>query len=169
MSIATGMSKRDTAVPDPRAPAEITVVCQVFHPDTQSTSQLLSDVIAGLSERDWKVTVLAGYPGMKGGEKAEFSEVWKNTRIRRGGMRAQFKRNLALRAFAYLSYSWFVTWRLISLKAGSRVFIVTNPPFAPVIGWLVCRLRGHSFVVMLQDIYPDGLTALNKLPKNGAI
>ncbi len=149
------------------ATGETWVICQVFYPDTQSTSQLLSDVFAGLAARGNRVRVLAGYPGLHTGGVPPAQETWNQVLIVRGGLRASVKRGAGLRLLTYASYSWFVLWRLLRAPRGRRVFVVTNPPFMPVLVWLASRLRGHRFIVMLLDIYPEGLTAVGRLRVGG--
>jgi glycosyltransferase involved in cell wall biosynthesis len=147
----------------------IYLVCQVFYPDPQSTSQLLSDVIRELAGRGHAITVLSGFPGMKTAGALESREVWNGVVIERGGLRGSFKRSLWRRAVAYASYCLFVTRRLLTIPSGARVLVVTNPPFAPVLAWLVCTVRGHRFSALLQDIYPEGLAAVGRLKKGGLV
>ncbi len=148
----------------------VVVLCQVFHPDTQSTSQLLSDVLARLSEIGHPLKVVSGYTGL-GAENGQLPsvEVWRGIEIRRVGFRASVKKNLILRAMTYLGYTGGVNWQLLRVPRGSRILVVTNPPFLPVLVWLVCSLRGFRFKVMLQDIYPDGLIAVGRLRADGVM
>jgi glycosyltransferase involved in cell wall biosynthesis len=145
------------------------VLCQVFHPDIQSTSQLLSDVLAVLAQAGRKITVISGYPGMHDGRPVAAAEIWQGVTIRRGGMRASVKKGPGLRTLTYLSYSWHAAWRLLWSRGKFRVLVVTNPPFLPVLVWLMCRLRGHQFKVMLQDIYPDGIVAIGRVRSGGMV
>jgi glycosyltransferase involved in cell wall biosynthesis len=147
----------------------VIVLCQVYHPDSQSTSQLLSDVLAKLAERGRKMIVLSGYPGVYDGRRLAQTETWKGVEIRRGGMRSSMKKNLVTRVLTYLTYSSHVVWQLMRHPGRARVLVVTNPPFLPVLAWLVCSVRGHQFKLMLQDIYPDGLVAVGHATGGGAV
>lgn len=142
------------------------VVCQVFHPDPQATSQLLSDLLVRLVTRGHSITVLAGYPGVNPKQAVEAKELWQGVAIWRGGMRVSFKKSILRRMLAYISYSGFVFWRLLRAPQGQKIFVITNPPFMPVLVWLSSWLRSHSYTVMLHDVYPEGLTALGRLRLN---
>jgi glycosyltransferase involved in cell wall biosynthesis len=146
------------AEPDP-----LVFVCQVFHPDAQSTSQLLSDLVRELAGRGEAIEVLCGYPGVSAGLPAPAEETWSGARVRRGGSKGQFKRSFVRRAWAYASYSAFVLWRLALAPRGRRVVAITNPPYHPVLLAAICRLKGHACVALLQDIYPEGLVAVGRL------
>lgn len=159
----------ETSIESGTQPERVTVVCQVFYPDIQSTSQLLSDVLAELARAGHSITVLCGFPGIHDGRSLAATEIWRGVTIRRGGLRASVKKNLGVRALTYLSYSWHVAWSLLRIRKGARVLAVTNPPFLPVLAWVVCRLRRHRLKVMLQDIYPEGMVAVGRLRSGGMI
>src|SRR5258706_13153686 len=113
---------------------DVWVVCQVFLPDPQSTSQLLSDVLAGLAAREYRITVLSAYPGTGGGEIAPRQEKWNGLTICRGGTGGDLKRGLARRAIAYFRYGVYIFLRLLRCPRGQRIFVVTDPPVAPTVG-----------------------------------
>jgi glycosyltransferase involved in cell wall biosynthesis len=154
---------------NPSTNPRILVVCQVFHPDQQSTSQLLSDVIKCLPRKGHAITVLCGFPGLESQSSLPQTENWNGVTIRRGGLRMGYKRSLWRRALAYLGYSAFVVRQLLMARRGQRVFVVTNPPFAPIAVWLVGIVKPLRFTVMLQDIYPDGLVATHRIKRGGLV
>lgn len=138
------------------------LVTQTFHPDGQAAAVLLAQLCAALAERGRSVEVLAGHTGGTAGAPA--AEVWRGVHIRRGGLRVDGKRNLFLRAAAYLSYSAWLAWRLLCRTPGGAHLVVhTSPPFAPVLVWLCSLLRRWTYEVYLHDMYPDGLVALGQL------
>lgn len=154
-----------------RNQTESIFVCQVFHPDQQSTSQLFSDLFSRLAKRGLKVEVLAGFPAVGrviGNVMRE--EAWHGILIRRGGLRVDFKRSLIFRALGYGSYCLWLAWRFVfRTSLQSRILVATNPPFAPVIVWLCSLIRGWSYDVILLDVYPDGLVAVGGLKESAAI
>jgi glycosyltransferase involved in cell wall biosynthesis len=145
----------------------IWLICQVFHPDTQSTSQLLSEAFHVLADRGQAFIVISGYPAVPAAPHAPSRENWNGIEIRRGGLRNQFKRSLLRRALSYAAYSWFVCWQLILAKRGRRVLAVTNPPYHPALVAFVCRWKRHSLTLLLQDIYPEGLVAVGRMKRAG--
>lgn len=148
---------------------DVVVVCQVFHPDTQSTSQLLSALVRAVAERGLTLEIWSGFPGLHEGPAPPRREHWQNVIVRRGGVRAPFKRNRLLRAASYVTFAGFVMWRLLVAPKGRRVFVVTNPPFMPPLVWIACRMRRHQFVPLVQDLHPDGLTAIGALRRGGIV
>jgi len=144
-------------------------VCQVFHPDDESTSQLFSELLAVQAGHGHRWEALVGFPAT-GGKWARCprTEVWRGVCIRRGGIRVEFKRNLLLRVLSYVCFGVWLGWRLAFCTGRSaRVLVVTNPPFAPVLVWMCSRIRGWSYDVFLLDVFPDGLIALGRMaPSN---
>lgn len=146
------------------------ILCQVFHPDEQSTSQLLSEVLVRVAKEFRDVSVISGFPGVhRRDDLLPVREQWRGIWIERVGLRASGKKSMGLRAAAYLSYTIASTWRLVRAERGRRVLVVTNPPFLPVFAALACAIRGHGLTVLLQDIYPDGLVAVGRAKGNGVV
>lgn len=145
-------------------------VSQVFHPDRQATSVLLSQLAARLVERGFQPVVYAGYPPAASGARLPSNEQWQGVKIRRGGGRLDGKKNLAARALAYLAYSAWLKWTLLfRTPAKAHLIVLTNPPFAPVLVWLCSWWRGWTYDVFLHDVYPDGLVALGQMKPRGLL
>ncbi len=126
--------------------------------------------MARLSEGGISISIVSGFPGVYSGQAVlPVLEVWRGLQIDRVGMRASGKKNLLVRAAGYGSYSLAALWRLVRAPRGSRVFVVTNPPFLPVVAAWCCAVRGHRLKVMLQDIYPEGLVAVGRLRRTGLV
>lgn len=150
----------------------VTVVCcQVFHPDQQSTSQLLSAVLERMSVRGAPLMVLSGFPSVVSmcSGYSESKQIWGTISIHRLGLRVDLKSGLMSRLLSYGSYSFGVLRRLVVARRGTQVLIVTNPPFLPLIGVFIGMLRRHRVKVMLQDIYPDGLVAVGAIKADGLV
>jgi len=71
-------------------------------------------------------------------------------------------------------FSRFISWVKYFFKAlsfiwkqprNSRLFIVSNPPFLGLAGLFFKVLRRQRYVMLVYDIYPDLLIALNRLEK----
>jgi colanic acid biosynthesis glycosyl transferase WcaI len=152
-----------------RSPSAIIVCCQVFYPDEQSTSQLLSPVLRQLSSLGLGLIVLSGFPAVFAAQSRVVPslELWEGIRIRRLGLRRSGKGALTMRFVTYVSYTWGVIGLLLGVQRSARVLVVTNPPFLPLIAVTVGCLRRHRVKIMLQDIYPDGLVAVGAIKAEG--
>lgn len=59
--------------------------------------------------------------------------------------------------------------RLIFMPRGSLIFIATNPPLSPIIGYICNRLRGHQYILLYYDIYPEALINFTNIPEKSLI
>jgi glycosyltransferase involved in cell wall biosynthesis len=159
---------------------KIVMITQVFYPDSQATSQLLSALAQALatpseqrSPSNLHIEVLCGYPSNARGRRtnSQHSEQWGSVQISRGGFNIDAKKSLFHRALSYASFLAWLFWSLLfKVKTTDRVLVVTNPPFAPLIVWLATKFRSlfkrpFKYFIVLHDIYPDGLIALGSISK----
>lgn len=127
------------------------------HPDHSATSQMLTDVSAGLAARGWDVTAVTSrlsyddpsttYPPTGSYQGVRIVRV-ATTRFGRG--------NLVGRALDYLSF--YVTGFFALLgeaHAGDIVVMKTDPPLLSVPLGIAARVRGARRVNWLQDIFPE--------------
>jgi glycosyltransferase involved in cell wall biosynthesis len=143
---------------------DIEFFCQTFHPDTISTSQLFTDLLARLAEAGRNVTVYCGYPA-KAAQDLPKQEIYRGVRIRRLGLALPLKKSLFHRLASYVSYLGGSLAAMMRLKKDALVFGVTNPPFMLNLLWLASLIRGFGYQYMLLDIYPEGLDRVGLLPK----
>lgn len=68
--------------------------------------------------------------------------------------------------FKYLVYVFFRCWRLWSVAI---LFLVSNPPFLGLVGYLFKRLRGQYYIVLVYDIHPDILVQFGTLKESGLV
>ena len=137
----------------------LTLYCQVFHPDEQSTAQLFAGWTASLAARGWDIRVVCGFPPDDAARRAPARESWRGVDIRRVGVRLNFKRSLGSRAIHYAAYLGGVALELLG-DPGRQALVVTNPPFLPIWASFIRRLCGGRYALEIQDLYPDGLVAL---------
>ena len=165
----------------------VVIVSQVFYPDSQATSQLLSALaqefikdssaseakdLSPLDHKNFSVKVLCCYPSQARGQSdvVPKREKWGEVLIKRGGLSIDSKKSLFHRALSYGCFLLWLTYQLI-FRINShteQILVVTNPPFAPLVVWFCSNLRRMFFrplnyTILLHDLYPDGLIALNKL------
>lgn len=73
------------------------------------------------------------------------------------------------RLLDWITYFFFVLVRVFKQSNTASLFIVSNPPFLPLVGYIMKKVRGQSYVVLVYDIYPDLAIRLGKLSPNGPI
>ncbi len=79
------------------------------------------------------------------------------------------KKSYLHRLWTWLRYfliSIFVVWRH---SPRSLLFIVAQPPYLPVIGWLRSLFLGQQYVVWIDDVYPDVIVRHRKLGEKNPI
>ena len=75
----------------------------------------------------------------------------------------------AARISSWIQYFVYVLFRCWRQWRGALLFVVSNPPFMGIIGYLFKRLRGQRYVVLIYDIYPDILFRFGRLKQSGLI
>ncbi|MBU6180156.1 MAG: glycosyltransferase family 4 protein [Verrucomicrobia bacterium] len=148
------------------------LVTQPYHPDLQSTSHLLTELLGAMGDEPVDFTVICGYPvllpeGHRGGVPR--SEVRGNERILRCGLRFDYKRGLLRRLLYMAAFVLSASWQLLRVRRDELVCAVTNPPFSPV--WIHClsRLRGFRYQIICHDVFPEGLVAVGKISETGPV
>jgi colanic acid biosynthesis glycosyl transferase WcaI len=69
-------------------------------------------------------------------------------------------------------WTWglYLLWTALSclLTPGEPLlFVVSNPPFTPLVAWLLKHLRGWRYVSLVWDVYPDSLVRFGYLAEHG--
>jgi len=77
--------------------------------------------------------------------------------------------NYYSRLLDWFKYFWFVFWSVLKQPDSALIFIVSNPPFLPLIGYLMKKLKGQPYVVLIYDIYPDLAVYLGKISRQGPL
>lgn len=77
--------------------------------------------------------------------------------------------NYYFRLLDWFKYFWFVFWGVLKQPSSALIFIVSNPPFLPLIGYLMKKLREQPYVVLIYDIYPDLAIYLGKMSSRGLL
>lgn len=146
---------------------DLAFVTEIFHPNPQSTSQLLTALFSEWPIDPGSVAVVCGKERTAppdAGSDANFSAII----IRRCGLRIDGKRSLVNRLLRYLSFTLAATWELLWMRP-RRICAVSNPPYSPIWIWLVTRLTRTPYDLLLHDIYPDGLIATDMLAPRSPI
>jgi glycosyltransferase involved in cell wall biosynthesis len=79
------------------------------------------------------------------------------------------RKNNATRILSWIQYFVCVLFRCWRQWRGALLFVVSNPPFIGIIGYLFKCLRGQRYVVLIYDITPDALIKFGPLKESGLI
>ncbi|HZW10452.1 MAG TPA: glycosyltransferase family 4 protein [Phycisphaerales bacterium] len=136
-------------------------LCQVFYPDSTSTSQLFTSMFADMAADGIDIEVLCSFPsGSSSKGRLPRREIHRGVLVRRFGFRIDHKKSIAHRTLAYLGYMIPLTFTLLFRRNHGIVFGVTNPPFVAQILYLVSLVRRMPYQYMILDQYPESLIAL---------
>lgn len=135
---------------------KIALFSQYYHPDSAATGYLMTDLAEGLAKRGMDVVVYTGYPSYWGVKKEyNQSESRNNVNIKRlFHFRTDTRTRLGsvLHGLSFFSVALFLSL----LKPEKRMYvIVTTPPFLPVMGWIIHKIRKIRYVIIIHDIDPD--------------
>lgn len=140
---------------------KILFLCQVFYPDSTSTSQLFTSMFADMVKEGIEIEVLCSFPS---GDPSKAGlprrEMYQGVSIRRFGLRIDHKKSIVHRTLAYLGYMIPLALTLLFRRQHGVVFGVTNPPFVAQILYMVSLVRRMPYQYMILDQYPESLIAL---------
>jgi glycosyltransferase involved in cell wall biosynthesis len=146
----------------------ITFVCQLFPPEP---AYLQLSIAAGLADRGHDVRVITGIPNYPDGKVQAGYRAWRPVRELISGM-------IVWRAPLFASHSRsaigrianYLTWAITSMIAGfllvrrSDVVLVYSSPATAALGPLAWSVfRGTPYVLLIQDMWPDSVTASGML------
>jgi glycosyltransferase involved in cell wall biosynthesis len=135
---------------------KIALISQYYYPDSAATGYLMTDLAEGLVKRGMDVVVYTGYPSYWGVKKDYNPCDYHNeVYIKR---LFHFRTDTRTKLGSILhGVSFFSVALLQSLvKPEKRIFvIVTTPPFLPILGWIVHKIRKIRYVIIIHDIDPD--------------
>jgi glycosyltransferase involved in cell wall biosynthesis len=135
---------------------KIALISQYYYPDSAATGYLMTDLAEGLVKRGMDVVVYTGYPSYWGVKKDyNHSEYHNKVNIQR---LFHFRTDTRTKLGSILhGLSFFFAALTHSLlKHEKRPFIiVTTPPFLPILGWIVHKIRKIRYVIIIHDIDPE--------------
>ncbi|MDP1580168.1 MAG: glycosyltransferase family 4 protein [Candidatus Didemnitutus sp.] len=73
------------------------------------------------------------------------------------------------RISSWLTFGAVAFFRSLGGDRRKLLFLVSNPPFLGLIGWLVSILTGRRYVVLIYDLYPGMLENLGKVRRGGLV
>ena len=137
----------------------ITLLNHYYPPDTSATAAVVHDVVEALA-RSHQVTVVAGRPSYAPLETHPYyllrREAFGNVNVERVGSTAFQRRRKLGRIINYMSYLVLALLRtLMARPTPDLVIAMTDPPVVSLVGALVAKVRGATFVYNVRDLHPD--------------
>jgi glycosyltransferase involved in cell wall biosynthesis len=77
------------------------------------------------------------------------------------------RRSHAARTLSWIRYFVCVLFRSWRMSGTALLFLVSNPPFLGLVGYIFKRLRRQHYVVLVYDIHPDALVRFGVLKESG--
>ena len=91
----------------------------------------------------------------------------KNVRVEK---MVKYNRNIAIkRIFTWGLFTIQTFFKLLFQQKSTELFIVSNPPFAPWLGFLFHKIRGTKYHLLIYDVYPDVLVNFGMIKKNSVV
>jgi len=85
-------------------------------------------------------------------------------------MLIRYNRNVAhKRIYTWGMYTIQLFFKTLFRKKTDELFIVTNPPFAPFVGYFFNKLRGTKYHLLIYDVYPDALVNFGIIKKGSRL
>ena len=146
------------------------ILSQYFYPDLAATGQLLTELAEDLISYGYNIKVLTAKPSYyKNKEKYSKEEIYRGIDIYRVSA-TKFNKNMMIgRLCNFLSYFISVSFKLLFSKNKYPLLIVSNPPFLPLLGFLLKKVKNRRYIYLVHDIYPDIAIRLGYLKKNSII
>ncbi|MGJ8667788.1 MAG: glycosyltransferase family 4 protein [Patiriisocius sp.] len=148
---------------------KLIVVSELYYPEQNATGYFLTGIAEGLAESGREVSVLCAQPTYnQRGIKAPAEEIRNGVKIRRVKSVVCNPRKILGKIINILSVSVGLFYAgLRTVKRGDEILVVTNPPMAPYLLWLVARLKGAKFCLLVHDVYPDVFVPLGMMRQGG--
>ncbi|MBV9215704.1 MAG: glycosyltransferase family 4 protein [Acidobacteria bacterium] len=155
------MSNNETAV---SSKPTLWVLTEVYYPEEISTGYYLTSIAEGLTD-SFKVKVITGQPKhMSRGSRAPKRETRDGVEVFRVWGTTFDKNFLPLRLLNMATIGLSTLCKtLISFRSGDKVLVVTAPPTMPFIATLASLAKGAATTVLIQDSYPEILTAVGAI------
>ena len=147
----------------PKTKKKLWVVTELYYPEDNQTGYYLTRIAEGLAE-DFDVKVICGQPNYAArGTRAPKRETHRGVEIFRVWGTTLDKNVLAFRLLNMLTLG--VSMFLKSLRkiaAGEDVLVVSAPPSLPFGTAVAAKIRRAEYSLIIQDKYPEILTAVGK-------
>ena len=154
-----------------KAHAQLTVLTQFFPPDYAATGQLVEELARSFRQHNIGVNVFTGQPGYaydKGiapkQEEVHGVKVYRSRTVR------LWPRRIRGRAIGGLLYCLRAFFKLLHPHYRKALLMVTTePPYLPVLAYIMYWLFNQPYICLLYDLYPDVAVTLGVVPEGHVV
>ena len=134
---------------------KITILHQYFYPDVSGAALRFTELATSLAKEGFEITVITGFPIDKSGQEAPRAEIYEGIRIYRVRKWLFNKKRPVGRALNAILFFMGAFFKTLTTDRTSILFVGSDPPFLPLLGWLMKKIRRQTYGVLVFDIYPD--------------
>ncbi|PSN14689.1 glycosyltransferase WbuB [filamentous cyanobacterium CCT1] len=156
---------------NPGVSPQVSILTQFFPPDYAPTGQLMAELAQGLSHQGLKVQVFAGQPGYAYDRSlAPQQETVNGVMVRRTRTSRLWPQRIRGRAVGGLLYCLRSLVKLLHpARRGDLVLVTTEPPYLPVLAYLLHCLFKQPYLCVVYDLYPEVAVALRVVPNTHSL
>lgn len=149
---------------------DILFLCQFFYPEYISSAQLPYETVQDLHDSGFSVGVLCGYPHeYYRGEKVPYYDDSEGFSVHRLRYIQTGRKGFLGRLVNYFSFIISVMFHIFEISRYRAVAVYSNPPIAPWIAAIACRLFGSKLVFICYDAYPEVAVQMGALREQSLI
>ena len=150
---------------------QLSILTQFFPPDYAPTGQLMAELAQSLSRQGVTVQVFAGQPGYAyDSPLAPQKEVVNGVTVRRTRTVRLWPQRIRGRAVGGLLYCLRSLIKLLpQARRGDLVLVTTEPPYLPVLAYLMYCLFRQPYLCVVYDLYPEVAVALGVVTPHSSL
>ncbi len=146
----------------------LTIITQFFPPDFAPTGQLISELAVQLAKLGMQVHLFTSQPSYaydqdRAPARQQLLEnAPGSVNLRRTRAARLYPHRIRGKAINGLLFFVRAALHLLRHRPTSGKLLLTSaPPYLPILGWLLHRLGGPAYTVLIYDLYPDVAVQLN--------
>lgn len=139
----------------------IRILTQYFYPDVASTGQLLGELAFSLAAKGLNISALTALPSYSYKIEAKKSETFRNVKISRLWTTKLNKNTKLGQLLNSITFFLNIFFHLLFSSSKTPLLIVSNPPFLPVVGYFIKKLRNIDYIYLIHDVFPEKAHKLN--------
>lgn len=150
---------------------QLSILTQFFPPDYAPTGQLMAELAQSLSRQGVTVQVFAGQPGYAYDRPlAPQEEVINGVTVRRTRTVRLWPQRIRGRAVGGLLYCLRSLIKLLpQARRGDLVLVTTEPPYLPVLAYLMHCLFKQPYLCVVYDLFPEVAVALGVVSRHSVL